>query len=112
MSSLLELIGLISYILVIVLVLTVVFIRINADNRRVLGSISFIFALIIISIFLYIPIIQFLLLILVIINVYYLMFVHILPQFYAKRDRILFTEITNEIWDDLKVNETMIEEKQ
>ena len=111
MSSLLELIGLLSYIIIIVLVLTVVFIRSNADDRRVLVSVAFIFSLIIISIFTYIPIIQFLLLILVIISVFYLMFVHILPLFYARRDRILFTEITAEVWDDLKVNETLVEEK-
>ena len=111
MASILELLGLISYILVMVLVLVVVMIRVSAENRKVLISIASIFALIIINVFLYIPLIQFLLFILVILNIYYLIFVHILPQFYARRDRILFTEITKEVWEELKVNETITEEK-
>ena len=112
MSSMFELIGAVFYILVIVIVLIILMVRCNAENRKVLVSVVSLFALIIINVFFYIPLLQFVLFILVIINIYHLIFVYILPYFYTQNDRLLFTEITKEIWEDIKVNDTIIEDKK
>ena len=112
MSLVLELIGLIIYAVIIVLVLTIVFIRSTEENRVVLATIVFLLALIGLILFISIPVIQFFLFILVILDLYYLVYVHILPHFYTRSDRLLFVEVTNEVWDDLKVNETVQELKE
>jgi hypothetical protein len=112
LSPVLELIGLIAYAIIIVLVLIIVFIRCTEENRVVLTTIVFLLALIGLNLFISIPIIQFFLFILVILDLYYLIYVHILPHFYTRSDRLLFVEVAKEVWDDLKVNETVQENKE
>ncbi len=106
------LIGLIFYAIILILVLFFVYIRSSEENRRVLTTIVFLFSLITINLFISIPIIQFLLFILVILDIYYLIYVHILPYFYTRQDKLLFAEIPNEIWETLKVNDTIKEKKE
>jgi hypothetical protein len=108
----LELIGLILYAVIIIVVLLFAFIKATAENRRVLTIIIFLIALIGFNFFISIPIIQFFLFFLVILDLFYLVYVHILPFFYTRSDRLLFTEISSEVWEDLKVHETIQEKKE
>ncbi len=109
MFFVLELIGLIIYAIILALVLIIVFIRSSEENRVVLITIVFLFGLIGLNLIISIPIVEFFLFILVILDIYYLIYVHILPHFYTRSDRLLFVEVTNEVWDHLKVNETIKE---
>lgn len=40
----------------------------------------------------------------------YIMYVYLLPNFYTESDRLLFVEFENEVWDELKVNDTITKE--
>ena len=74
--------------------------------------IAFLLALIGLNFFISIPLIQFFLFILIILNLYYLIYVQILPHFYTRSDRLLFVEVAKEVWDDFKVNETIQQKKE
>ena len=111
MPLVLELIGLIFYIVIIIIVLIIVFYRCDAEQRKVLVSFVFLLSLIVLNTFIDIPIIQFLLFFLMILDLLYIIYVQILPYFYTQRDRLLFVEVANELWEELKVNETIVQEE-
>jgi len=46
-----------------------------------------------------------------ILDLLYIIYVQILPYFYTQRDRLLFVEVANELWEELKVNETIVQEE-
>ena len=90
----------------------IVFIKLNEEDRKLFSSLVLLLVLIITLMVFYIPIIQFILFLLIILDLLYITYVYILPYFFTDTDRLLFMEVAGEIWDDLKVNETIISEKK
>lgn len=111
MLSLLELLAIVSYIGIFVAVLIVVYIRCSRENKRVLSSITMLIVLISLMMFTNNPLFQFLLFFLLILDLYYVVYVFILPKFYAGRESNLFMEVENEVWDELKITNTLEELK-
>ena len=111
-ASLIELIGVISYISIFIIVVGVVFIRLNSEDRKLFSSLVLLLTLLLFLMVFYIPVIQFILFVLIILDLIYITYVYILPYFFTDTDRLLFVEVAKEVWDDLKVNETIIQEKK
>ena len=86
--------------------------RSEEESRKILLSFLFIILLIGTIIFITIPFFQFMLYILIIMELYYVIFVHGLPPLYQRSDSDLFREIPEEPWHDLKVNETIIKREE
>jgi len=43
----------------------------------------------------------------VIVQLFNLIYVYILPAFYTPEDKSLFVELQDEVWKDIKINETL-----
>ena len=106
----LELIGVSIYFGIITLVLIIIFIRCPKDKRNALGSFVVLLFLIILNTLLYIPLIAFISLIIIILDIIYFIYIH-LPYFNMRSDSDLFFEADDEVWEKLKVNKTIFFEE-
>ena len=105
-----ENISMIFYGVFILIFLIILFIKCPTKRRKSLASfVSLISLIIFISLVNY-PLISFLLFFLVILNLLYIILIH-LPYFTEKSDRDIFFEAHNEIWNDLKINNSIIPEE-
>lgn len=111
MYQILELIGLLTYAAVSIIVLITIFLYSDKERRQITASISFIFLLIFTMIFIPNIIIQFFLFIIVLITTIHLIYVYIIPEFYSRSEPILFIEVPKEIWEQVKVQDTIIKTK-
>ncbi|MHA1149070.1 MAG: hypothetical protein ACTSR8_12600 [Promethearchaeota archaeon] len=111
MDSTIELIGLLAYLGIFLLVLIVVFIECNEKQRKMFSSLIFLALLVYLIIFIYNPLLQFFFLFLIILDLIFIIYVQILPNFYTSSESVLFYERELEVWDNLKVSETILEEK-
>ena len=111
MDNLIELIGLLAYLAIFLLVLIVVFIQCTEKQRKMFSSLIFLALLVYLIIFIYNPLLQFLFLFLIVLDLIFIIYVQILPTFYTSSESLLFYEREPEVWDDLKVSATIIENK-
>ncbi len=63
-------------------------------------------------VFISIPVFQFIFLLLIILNSIYIVFIYILPKFYSQVESLLFFERESEVWDEIKIPDTIIELKE
>lgn len=107
-----ELIGILAYLAIFVLVLIFVFVESNDKQRKMFSSLIFLTILVFLTIFIYNPVLQFFFFILLILDLFFIIFVQILPFFYTSRESLLFFESESEVWEEVKVPYTIIEEKE
>lgn len=110
--TLIEIIGITLYIGILAFVSIMVLFRSQKEHRKFISSLIFLIILIICTIFIQILVFQYLILLMIVVESFYIIYVHVLPYFYISSDKSLFLEVQNEIWTDIKVNETIIEEKK
>lgn len=48
----------------------------------------------------------------IIVDIIFIMYGHLLPDFYAASDSVLFFEREKEVWEELKADETIKEESK
>jgi len=105
----LGLIGLLSYLIIFLVVLILVFIHCDERQRSLLSSVSFLLIFMILIFFINVLFIQLIFMFIIIVDILFIIYGHLLPNFYAASDSVLFFEREKEVWEDLKVNETIKE---
>ncbi|MFO8019597.1 MAG: hypothetical protein R6U96_13300 [Promethearchaeia archaeon] len=112
MYQILQLIGIFTYIAVFSFVLITVFIYSDEETKRISASITILLLLLMAMVFIRSATLQFLLFIFVLLDAIHLIFTQFIPQFYSRSESILFIEVPKEIWEQTKVQDTIIKQKQ
>ena len=108
----LGLIGLFSYLIIFMVVLILVFIHCDERQRSLLSSVSFLLIFMILIFFINVLFIQLIFMFIIIVDIIFIMYGHLLPDFYAASDSVLFFEREKEVWEELKADETIKEESK
>ncbi|MGV9198124.1 MAG: hypothetical protein ACOC4M_04735 [Promethearchaeia archaeon] len=112
MYQILELIGIIVYIAVFSLVLITVYLYSEKESKRISFSLTSLLVLLGVMIFINSIILQFFLFIFILLDAIHFIYVHVIPQFYKRSESVLFIDVPKEIWEQIKVQDTIIKQKR
>lgn len=82
------------------------------ENRKIVISLIVSVSLVFMNLFINIPLLNFTFFLLLILNLFYFLFFILYSKIISPSDYYLFADVDNEIWEDIKVNKTIVEEEE